>query len=68
MTQDAYRGWSISYDPPPIPYRGADWTAVHPDYDAWTEDGSWTDNGMKVSAASREALIIEIDDWLEDQE
>jgi len=27
-----YRGFVITYDPPPIPYRGADYRWTHPDY------------------------------------
>ncbi len=61
---DKHRGWTISYDPPPIPIRDFDWSATHPDYDAsyeGPEDG-WVDNGLKVSADTRDALIAEIDD------
>ncbi len=59
---DTYRGWSIHYDPPPIPWRGADWRATGPNYDAWTEgEGEWADNGEKAEAPTREALIAEID-------
>jgi hypothetical protein len=61
---DTYRGWSISYDPPPIPIRDFDWRATHPDYDASCEDGEWTDNGMKVEARTRDALLAEIDAWI----
>ena len=60
---DTYRGWTISYDPPPIPIRDFDWTATHPDYDAsyeGPEDG-WVDNGLKASARTRDALLEEID-------
>lgn len=64
--QWTYRGWKISVDPKPIPCRDFDWEAVGPDYDAWTEDGSWTDNGMKASAATYEDLIAEIDQWFDD--
>ena len=58
---DTYRGWTISYDPPPIPCRNFDWQAFHPDYDAeWGED-CWQDNGLSAAAATREALCEEID-------
>ena len=30
-----YRGWSVDYDPKPIPIRDFDWTASHPDCDAY---------------------------------
>ena len=67
---DTYRGWSISYDPPPIPARNCDWQAVHPDYDAsWEgEETGWTDNGLKAAAASREDLIAEIDELQDEWE
>lgn len=67
--QWVYRGWKISFDPPPIPVRSFDWQATHPDYDAsyeGEEDG-WVDNGLKVNAATYEDLLLEIDcaqdDW-----
>lgn len=63
MSASTYRGWSVSFDPKPIPIRDCDWTATHPDYDAsyeGEEDG-WTDNGLQASAASYDALCDEID-------
>lgn len=68
MARNTYRGWTISYDPPPIPTREFDWCATGPNYDAsyeGAEDG-WVDNGEKVNAATREALIAEIDAWFEE--
>lgn len=65
---DTYRGWTISYDPPPIPIRDFDWRATGPNYDAsyeGAEDG-WVDNGEKASATTRGALIAEIDAWFEE--
>jgi hypothetical protein len=69
-TDREYRGWSISYDPPPIPWRGADYRAQHPDYDAsyeGPEDG-WVSNGKSVEAASIDELMREIDAWIEENE
>ena len=63
---DKYRGWTISYDPPPIPIRSFDWQAYGPNYDAWTDDGDWTDNGEKAAAGTRDELIAEIDAWFEE--
>lgn len=65
---NTYRGWTISYDHPPIPIRDFDWGATGPNYDAsyeGAEDG-WVDNGEKVNAATREALIAEIDAWFDE--
>jgi hypothetical protein len=60
-TPDTYRGWSISFDPPPIPHRGFDWQATHSEYDAWDDGDGWQSNGLAVQAGSRDALIAEID-------
>lgn len=61
---EPYRGWTISYDPPPIPFRGADYTATHPDYDAsWEgEEDGWVDNGLKVEAGDLDELHELIDE------
>ncbi len=64
MTPDIYRGWSIS----PCEWLG--WTATGPNYDAsyeGPEDG-WVDNGEKADAPTREALIVEIDEWFKEHE
>jgi len=65
MTASTYRRWHISYDPPPILYRGADWQATHPDFDAsyeGPEDGWVYDARMRVTAGSLVDLIAEIDE------
>ena len=59
----AYRGWSISQGRWPEPA----WMATGPNYDAWTDDGEWRDNGEKAEAATSEALLTEIDNWFEEQ-
>ena len=61
MMPQTYRGWSIHYDPTPIPIRSFDWTATHPDYDASFEDGEWQDNGLVCHAATLADLRGEID-------
>lgn len=63
-----YRGWSVDYDPKPIPIRDFDWTATHPDYDAsWEGDQEgWVDNSLKAAAGSYGELCEEID-ALQDQ-
>jgi len=70
MTDDTYRGWAISYDPPPIPIRSFDWTATGPDFDAdyQGEEDGFVGNGQQVSAGSRDALIVEVDAWFEENE
>lgn len=61
---DMHKGWSISFVHPPIPWRDADWSATHPQYDVWTDDfGNSYDNGFVVQAESRDALIAKIDAW-----
>jgi hypothetical protein len=62
--QDIYRGWKISRGGWPEPA----WSATSPNYDAsyeGPEDG-WVDNGEKADATTREALLIEIDAWFDE--
>jgi len=60
---ETYRGWDISYAPPPIPVRSFVWTATHKNYEAWMEDGDWRSNDLCLHAPNKAALIAEIDDW-----
>ena len=66
---DTYRGWSISFDYPPIPMRCFDWSATSPDYDAsWEgEEDGWVSSGTQLHASTREDLIAEIEAWFEEQ-
>ena len=66
MGSMTYKGWDISHNPPPIPVRDFDWVAVHPNYDAWQEDGDWTSNGMLIHAPSRAELMDAVDEWEEE--
>ena len=59
--QWTHRGWTISYDQPPIPIRSFDWCATHPNYDVDCDQDGFFDNGMKVNAATYEELLEEID-------
>lgn len=62
--KDTYRGWSIHQGRWPEPA----WSAIGPNYDAsyeGEEDG-WVGNGECAYAATREALITEIDEWFEE--
>jgi hypothetical protein len=59
---DGHRGWSITWD-------YGFYTGTGPNYDAsyeGEEDG-WVDNGHRVTARTRDALISEIDAWFEEQ-
>jgi hypothetical protein len=59
--KDTYRGWSIGWD-------YGSFHAFGPNYDAsWEgpEDG-WVASGGVVEASTREALIEEIDAWIEE--
>jgi hypothetical protein len=60
----AYRGWSISYDPPPIGARNCDWQFSHPDFDAsWEgEEDGFVGNGLCGYAATLGEAIAEIDE------
>jgi hypothetical protein len=53
-----YRGYVISYDPPPIPYRGGDFQFHHVDYDG-PEDRRCGTAGSLADAHER---IDEIED------
>jgi hypothetical protein len=70
MTPDTYRGWSISFDPPPIPTRSFDWCATGPNFDAsWEgEEDGYVSNGQQVFAASREEVKAEVDAWIEEND
>lgn len=59
--RDDYRGWSIDWD-------YGRFTATGPNYDAsWEgEEDGWVASGGRVEARTREALIEEIDDWIEE--
>ena len=60
--REKYRGFTIEYNPPPIPVRCCDWQFWHDDYDG-AEDAN--DNRCG-SAASLEDAKLEIDMILED--
>lgn len=63
---DTYRGWLISFDYPPIPTRTFDWSATSPDYDCdGDSEGFHCVSGSSVHAATRDALIAEIDTAIE---
>lgn len=61
MTVDTHRGWSISFDFPPIPIRDWDWSATHPDYDGYGDS-------RIVSGRTRNDVIAAIDAWHDEQE
>ena len=64
-----YRGWSIDCDPKPIPFRGADWTATSPDFDAdCDQDGYFCCTGAQVHAATYKELLVEIECAIADAE
>jgi len=66
---DTYRGWTLSFDPPPIPIRDFDWSATGPNFDAsWEgEEDGWVGNGEQVFARTRIGVIEEINAWFEEQ-
>jgi hypothetical protein len=63
MAQEKYKRWDISHAPSPTPIRAFDWIAIHPDYEAWTEDGQWVSNGLCVHAPNRKELLEAVDEW-----
>lgn len=51
-----YRGYRITYDPPPIPVRTCDWHFVHEDYD---EGDRRHGSAASLNAAKNEIDLIE---------
>jgi hypothetical protein len=63
MPAEPYRGWLISFDPPPIPTRNCDWQFWHDDF-----DGAPDANDSRCgSAGSLEAAKAEIDEREDDR-
>lgn len=56
-----YRGWEIDYIYPPIPVRSFDYRATHISYDG-------PEDNRILYAATREALELEIDAWIDENE
>lgn len=57
-----YRGWRITYDPPPIPVRHFDWQFQHEGY-----DGAPDSNDIRYGAAATlEEAKQEIDERIEE--
>jgi len=56
-----YRGWRVWFAYPPIPFRGADWQATHPDFDG-PEDNRF------VQGNSRIDVEVAIDEWIEEND
>ncbi len=59
-----YRGFVITYDPPPIPTRAYDWQWMSDDYDG-APDSQDTRAGR---SASLEAAKADVDEWWDDYE
>jgi len=59
-----YRGFVITFDPPPIPTRAYDWQWMSDDYDGAPDS---TDTRAGRSASLEEAKA-DIDQWFEDYE
>lgn len=66
---EKYRGYTISYDPPPIPIRTMDWHWCSENFDAEQEsDGTWHSNGLCGHSASLEEAKRDIDAQIEEIE
>lgn len=65
MTQRVlYKGYTIYYDPKPIPTDKMDWSWYHQDF-----DGAPDSNDRRCGAsASIEAAILDINDLIEDMD
>lgn len=56
---EVYRGWRIDAD-----YIG--YSAVSPNYDAWTDNGEWVSNGQSAWGRTVQEVKDEIDTWIEE--
>lgn len=61
-----YGDWTISYDPPPVPFRDMDWEFTHRDYDADYDGESWSSNGLGGRCGSLDECLSEIAEIEED--
>ena len=62
---DTYRGWKVSYEPPPCAPGWKCWVATSPKYEASCRNSTaWIAAGPAVQAAIREELIAKIDAWI----
>lgn len=59
-----YRGFIITYDPPPIPTRAYDWQWMHDDYDGAPD--SVDDRAGR--SASLEAAKADVDEWWDERQ
>lgn len=64
QASNTYRGWLISFDCPPIPWREFDWSATHPDYDGAHDAHDY----RVVRGRTRGDVIAAIDAWYDEQE
>lgn len=65
---DLHRGWTISFDYPPIPWREFDWTATHPDYDPTPVYGDDIPGDDRiVHGPTRESVIAAVDAWIAEE-
>lgn len=64
---EQYRGYSISYSPPPIPDRRFDWCWTSDNFDAEQEsDGTWHSNGLQGFSPSLEQAKRDVDEQIEE--
>lgn len=64
MTEQ-YRGYTITYSPPPIPDRRWDWQWQSDNFDAEQEsDGAWRSNGLCGQSSSLEQAKADIDEQI----
>lgn len=55
-----------SFDHPPIPVRGCDWSAVTHDYEAWTEGDDWVSTHPVGQGTTEAEAIADLAEQLED--
>jgi len=69
MADNTYRGWTISFDYPPIPCRDFDWSATSPDFDADCDGtGFHCCSGHHLTAATLKDLLEAINECIAENE
>ena len=56
------------YNPPPIPTRNWDWSAVTDNYEAWTDNGEWVTTHPMGNGATEAEAIADLGEQLDEKE
>ena len=59
MSEVEYRGYTIRFNPPPIPIRSHDWEFVHVDYDGPEDSRIGTASSVDAAKSEIDEQILE---------